>query len=221
MKNKNKIMNNPIYFKTSFNSTNMLFWYKLNINEAALKEFNIAPLKSYFDGNIWIKSSDTNPMYIAEFGNCRTIIKPNSLNNIFENFFDREHPSIFGYSNLPNTASTLYVLENEIDVLLLDSVQQSAISVNKNNFTALVKILDVLQLRFQNIIILINNCIFESLVNKNIKDADVHLFKNLNNNSATSIYQSINNDLSVTDYLNQVNLMNNKTHIAMKMHSSS
>lgn len=199
----------------------MLFWYKLNINEVALKEFNIAPVKTYFDGNIWIKSSDTNPMYAAEYGSCKTIIKPNSSKNIFENFTDREHPSIFGYSNLPNTASTLFVVDNVIDVLLLDSVQQSAISVNKDNFTALVKILDVLKLRFQNIILLINNCIFESLVNENIKDADVHIFKNLNNNSVTSIYQSINNNLSVTDYLNQVNLMNNKTHISMKMHFSS
>lgn len=214
-------MREIIYYKTSFNSTNMLFWYKLNINEVALKEFNIAPVKTYFDGNTWIKSSDTNPMYIAEFGNCRSIIKPNSLNNIFENFFDREHPSIFGYSNLPNTASTLFVVDNVIDVLLFDSVQQSAISVNKDNFTALVKILDVLKLRFQNIILLINNCIFERLVNENIKDADFHIFKNLNNNSVTSIYQSINNDLSVSDYLNQVNLMNNKTHISLKMHFSS
>lgn len=214
-------MNNPIYFKTSFNSTNMLFWDNLNISVAALKEYRIAPLKTYFDGNTWIKSSDTNPMFVAEYGSCKTIIKPNSPKNLFENFIDREHPSIFGYSNLPNSTSTLYVVDNEADVLLLDSVQLSAISVNKDNFTALVKILDVLKLRFQNIILLINNCIFERLVNENIKDADVHIFKNLNNNSVTSIYQSINNDLSVSDYLNQVNLMNNKTHIAMKMHFSS
>lgn len=198
-------MKEIIFYKTSFNASNQIFWDNLNISVAALKEYRIAPLKTYFDGNTWIKSSDTNPMYIAEFGNCRSIIKPNSLNNIFENFFDREHPSIFGYSNLPNSASTLYVVDNEIDVLLLDSVQLSAISINKENISAFINILDLLKARFHNINVLINNTHFENLVKENIRDPDVKLFVKPNNISAKTIFQLIDSSMSIIDYLEMVN----------------
>lgn len=145
-------MENPIIYKSNFNDANMYFWNKLNISASALKVFNIYPVKKYLNGSQWVQSSDNFPIFVAEFGISKTIIQPNSINKKFINCLNSESFDIFGYKDLVNYGKSLFLVDNEVDVLALDAYDLSSIAINESNIHALKPLIISLHERFENII---------------------------------------------------------------------
>lgn len=152
----------------------MLFWKKLNISEAALKEFKIFPVSKWHDGYKWIFPQETSPIFVAEYTNSITFIEPYSEKDNFSVFNSSVSDSIFGFENLPSEANTLFVVKNIIDVLFLDSLQLSSIFMNLNNVERNIQVFEILKYRFNDIYIVDNelfqnNNIVKTYSNYNIK----------------------------------------------------
>lgn len=199
-------MQKPIFYSASYNSAKSLLWDNLNIPLNALKEYRIWPVKKYHNGSNWVHSSDLSPIYSAVFGNSLTIIQPNHISDKFINYFDKDSIDIFGFQHLGLSRGLLFIVDNEIDAMLLDSCQFSVISIHKYNYQSLNYVIDDLKnVNSQIVMISLKNENKDFFKNIALK-FDLDLIVSLSQNPKhTSLYELFLDGFSIetfTDYIN-------------------
>lgn len=199
-------MQKPFFYPANDSSANSLFWDNLKIPLSALKEYRIRPVKKYHNGSNWVHSSDLSPIYSAEFGNSLTIIQPNHMSDKFINYFDKDSIDIFGYQHLGLSSGLLFIVDNEIDAMLLDSCQFSVISIHKNNYQSLNYVIDDLKnVNSQIVMVSMENENKDFFKNIALK-FDLDLIDSLSQNPKhTKLYELFLDGFSIetfTDYIN-------------------
>lgn len=216
-------MQKPFFYPANFSSANSLFWENLNIPINALKQFRICPVKKYYNGSNWVHSSDLSPIYSAVFGNSLTIIQPNHISDKFINYFDKDSFDIFGYDQLGLIRDVLFIVDNEIDAMLLDSCQLSVISINKKNFQSLnYMIEDLKNVTSQIVLVCLKNENKDFFKNIALK-YDLDLIDSLSQNPKhTNLYELFLDDFSIETFTEYIySFVYQSKHKLIDLHSAS
>lgn len=216
-------MQKTIFYPANYSSANSLLWDNLNIPLNALKEYRIWPVKKYHNGSNWVHSSDLSPIYSAVFGNSLTIIQPNHMSDKFINYFENDSFDIFGHEQLGIIRDIIFIVDNEIDVMLLDSCQFSVISIHKNNYQSLNYVIDDLKNANSQIVMVSlkneNKDFFKNIALK----FDLDLIDSLSQNPKhTTLYELFLDGFSIetfTDYINS--FVTKSNHEPINLYSAS
>ena len=146
--------------RSNFHSWELDYWKKVDILEKDLKYWNIYSGEIRYDGRLWHKSIEKDPLFIYMFDKTVPIYKgyrPYANDSLLKFFCKNTAGHIQGWDKLPPTGDILIITKSYKDVLIWWKLGYPAIAPHSENmFISPFDVYD-LQSRFKNIYVNYDN----------------------------------------------------------------
>ena len=133
------------------------YWNQYGISDEILSLFEIFSLSEIFVYKAIEDENNFNPIFAYPYGPAFKIYRPLAKSHRFLFKGEKSNDFYFGYNQLPESGSTIYITGGEKDVMSLKANGFDAICMNSETASIPESLITELKARFENVVILYDN----------------------------------------------------------------